>query len=156
MKRLLAIVVFISACGSKDSKNKTAESADTTKSAVVDTTSTINKDSLGLNIDAASVIGTPFKLGKIEVAAKDLPMMLSWDPATAAVKGFGDGWRLPTKDELNEIYKNKSRLGGFANDTYWTSEEKDEFNARTVNFSSGKEGSFSKIYSGYTRPVRSL
>lgn len=27
---------------------------------------------------------------------------------------LGDGWRLPTKDELNVLYENKDKIGGFA------------------------------------------
>lgn len=32
-------------------------------------------------------------------------------------------WYLPSKDELNKLYLNKSAIGGFANALYWTSTE---------------------------------
>jgi hypothetical protein len=34
-----------------------------------------------------------------------------------------DDWFLPSHDEMNEIYKIKSVIGGFANGVYWTSSE---------------------------------
>jgi hypothetical protein len=33
---------------------------------------------------------------------------------------LGDGWRLPTEDELNFIYKNKDKIGSFSNSHFWS------------------------------------
>ncbi len=33
-------------------------------------------------------------------------------------------WFLPSKDELNQLYSNKSTIGGFATSSYWSSSEK--------------------------------
>jgi hypothetical protein len=32
-------------------------------------------------------------------------------------------WYLPSKDELNKLYLNKTAVGGFADDDYWSSSE---------------------------------
>jgi hypothetical protein len=76
--------------------------------------------------------------------------------AEGRAKNIGNGWRLPNDKELLEIYKNKAAIGGFSSDVYWSSDEKDMLNAHVVNFSNGKQGSFSKIYNGRVRTVRSL
>lgn len=62
-----------------------------------------------------------------EVYPNDLPKM-NWEAATKACAELGDGWRLPTKDELNLIYKNKDDIGGFSVSAvlysdYWSSTE---------------------------------
>jgi hypothetical protein len=53
-----------------------------------------------------------------------------WDYANAAISNPGkhsiDGkqftdWRLPTKDELIKLYKNKNFVGGFEKEIYWSS-----------------------------------
>jgi len=36
--------------------------------------------------------------------------------------GYTD-WHLPSKDELNKLYLNKAAIGGFSNNTYWSSTE---------------------------------
>ncbi|MFH1224133.1 MAG: DUF1566 domain-containing protein [Pseudomonadota bacterium] len=38
--------------------------------------------------------------------------------------GYHD-WYLPSKDELNKLYLNRVKIGGFALDTYWSSSEHD-------------------------------
>lgn len=157
MKKFIVIVLLLSACGSKDSKKTNTTESKRDTSVVVDSPTSNTIDTTSQNtIDAAAIIGTPVKLGKIEVAANDLPSMNTWDMCKSAAEELGAGWRLPTKDELLEIYKNKDKLGSFASDVYWNSYEKDAFNAGVVQFSNGKEGTFSKVYNGHVRAVRSL
>ena len=67
------------------------------------------------------IIGEPVRIGGLEVAQNDFPEDINWDDAGKACKALGDGWRLPTKDELNLMYLNKDRIGGFANNNYWSS-----------------------------------
>ncbi len=38
----------------------------------------------------------------LEVYTTDLKGYYSWDEAVKAVISLGNGWRLPTKDELNQ------------------------------------------------------
>ena len=55
---------------------------------------------------------------------------MNWDDAMAACEALGDGWHLPTKDELNLLYLNKDAIGGFETTSqptintsiYWSSE----------------------------------
>ena len=60
--------------------------------------------------------------------SRDLGRM-NWHEAKIACKKLGPGWRLPTKDELNMLYKNKEEIGGFANNFYWSSTEYDNSSA---------------------------
>jgi hypothetical protein len=57
-----------------------------------------------------------------EVYHTDLEEM-SWYQAKEACANLGNGWRLPTKDEINLIYENKDMLGGFVGGNYWSSTE---------------------------------
>lgn len=50
------------------------------------------------------------------------------------------GWYLPTKDELNKFYLNKSAIGGFSNAKYWSSSEGSISNyALCQDFSTGSQ-----------------
>ena len=60
------------------------------------------------------------KIGNLEIMTEDLGRM-DWMEATKACADLGDGWRLPTKDELNILYENKDKIGGFAYTYYWSS-----------------------------------
>ena len=73
---------------------------------------------LSINVFAQSTV----KIGNLEVMTEDLGEM-KWEEAKKACKNLGDGWRLPSKDELNLLYKNKEKIGGFANSYYWSSTE---------------------------------
>ena len=49
---------------------------------------------------------------------------MNCDEAKAACDKIGEGWRLPTKDELNILYHNRSKIGGFETyASYWSSTE---------------------------------
>ena len=68
-----------------------------------------------------SVIGTTYKLDSIEIAQFDLPTEVTWYNAKRECKELGKGWRLPTKDELEDMYNNKDLIGNFVNINYWSS-----------------------------------
>ena len=80
--------------------------------------------------------------------------LMSWHKAIVACKNLGPGWRLPTKDELNMLYKNKEEIGGFAINFYWSSTEYDSVNAWEQNFNIGNQGSNDKGINAYVRAVR--
>ena len=50
--------------------------------------------------------------------------------------GFSD-WYLPAKDELNLLYAQKSLVGGFVNEIYWSSSEFDTGDAWVQDFTDG-------------------
>jgi hypothetical protein len=93
------------------------------------------------------------KIGNLEVKTKDLGEM-DWDDATKACAALGDGWRLPTKEELNILYKNKDKIGGFDKDYYWSSTEYNVSNAYFFSFESGFASYESKSYTHAVRIVR--
>jgi hypothetical protein len=87
--------------------------------------------------DAKEIIGKPIKIGNLLVAENDFPIGLMWDDANKACRSLGKGWRLPTKAELNTLYQNKNKIGGFSDFTYWSFSKNDSNFARGQNFSSG-------------------
>ena len=52
--------------------------------------------------------------------------------------GFSD-WYLPAKDELNLLYAQKSLVGGFVNEIYWSSSEFDTGDAWVQDFTDGTQ-----------------
>lgn len=59
----------------------------------------------------------------IEIANEDAPNMMTWTEAQKYAKSLGEGWRLPSREELNEMCNNKELIGGFASGYYWSSSE---------------------------------
>lgn len=84
---------------------------------------------------------------------------LNWSNANSycnnlTLYGFED-WRLPTKDELLQMYNDRESIGGFYSDYYWSSTAYDNGAAHyVVDFSSGY-GNYGLDYGPYyVRPVR--
>ena len=105
---------------------------------------------------SASIIGKPIKIVNLEIAQNDFPEPMNWYDAKKACDDLGKGWRLPTKDELNIIYKNKDKIGGFTNDGYWGSPEWEEYWAWFQYFPNGGAHNLSKHNMEHVRAVRSL
>jgi hypothetical protein len=79
--------------------------------------------------------------------------------ATVARAFQGGGktdWSLPSKDELNKMYLQRSAIGGFASGIYWSSSELDEFNAWDQSFGDGYPAKANKLSTLYVRPVRAF
>ncbi len=47
----------------------------------------------------------------LQVADNDFPNVMSWGQAMRACAGLGNGWRLPTKEELLVIQKQLVKQG---------------------------------------------
>jgi len=84
----------------------------------------------------------------------------TWTSAITTAKnykggGFGD-WHLPTRNELDLMYKNLklNGLGGFSDGNYWTSAERDGVDAYYQEFSTGYQYSHYKSSSYGVRAVR--
>jgi hypothetical protein len=69
--------------------------------------------------------------------------------------GYTD-WYLPSKDELNKLYTNKTAIGGFANNYYWSSTENGTFDAWLQDFASGGQGTNGKVGAFYVRAIRAF
>ena len=68
--------------------------------------------------DYKNIIGKSIKITNLKIAQYDFPEKLNWDDANKECNALGDGWRLPTEDELNFINKNKDKIGNFSNSHY--------------------------------------
>ena len=72
--------------------------------------------------------------------------------------GYTD-WFLPSKDELNELYKNRAVVGGLATNYYWSSSEYVNLNytyAWLQYFNFGSQDYNIKYYTNYVRAVRAF
>jgi hypothetical protein len=120
---------------------------------------------------SAQIIGEPVRIGKLEVAQNDFPRKLWVYEYEKALTALGNGWRLPTKDELNLMYINRVAIGGFTFldsdipstssgpftiNSYWSSTEFDNYDAWTQNFTTGGQRHFDKGLYGYVRAVRDV
>lgn len=102
---------------------------------------------------------------KIQIADSDLDNHLNWQMAVNECKKLGNGWRLPTIEEIklipyNEMAKNDS-LRVLSN-SYWTSSEteKNDFNIspNALKFNFGRKMQFnaSKDQLHLVRPIRTI
>ena len=87
------------------------------------------------------------KLGSGNYAAK-----LCYD----LVLGGYDDWFLPSKDELNELYKQKFIIGGFVTNLYWSSSESSSIAVWLQHFLDGSQFTHYKNYDRYIRAVRTF
>ena len=80
------------------------------------------------------------------------------DEYTATVSGvvYGD-WFLPSKGELNQMYVNKTVIGGLFPGAYWSSSELSASHAWTQDFFNGRQNDSSgKVTTSAVRPVRAF
>lgn len=119
------------------------------------------------NTDYVNIIGKPIRFGNLEITQYSFPYKMNWGTAKGSCEalrgegGLGDGWRLPTKDELNILYKNKDSIGGFENDYYWSSTPDGSSDAAWLqNFVDGDEWDYATarglVGGCYARAVRSV
>ena len=105
--------------------------------------------------------------GSLGVHPHDCPTLMTFNEAEKTVAFLGEGWRIPTLEELRILYNNKDNIGGFktaANpsgsdcpDWYWSSTEIRDYPSyvHTVRFSDGLESWNHKDYTRLScRPVR--
>ena len=81
---------------------------------------------------------------------------MDWDEAMKACADLGDGWRLPTKEELNILYENKDKIGGFDSNYYWSSTEGDNNGAWWQYFGDGQQNLSYKTDNCYVHLVRAF
>lgn len=73
--------------------------------------------------NSINIIGNPIRFGSLFIAQYDFPELMNSKDAKKACESLGDGWRLPTLNELNIIYRNKNKLTGLREQWYWSSKE---------------------------------
>jgi hypothetical protein len=74
--------------------------------------------------------------------------------ALQACNNLGAGWYLPSRDELNALYVQRTAIGNFANASYWSSTEGTDSRAWYQSFSHGGQNNYSKSTNFYVRCVR--
>ena len=108
----------------------------------------------------SSIIGNPIKIGNLLIAQYDFQDDMNWDDAKAACEALGKGWRLPSKIELNTLYLNKARIGGFfgkeKSRSYWSNTEVGVDYAWCMDFYEKYIGAMDKTIPFSVRAVRSL
>ena len=130
--------------------------------------------------DAKEIIGKTIKIGNLLVAQNDFSVTINgilWekifskngrstdkgtisrfrlDEAEKACRVLGKGWRLPTKDELNILYQNKDKIGGFKQGIYWSSTKFDVSRFCSQSFNNGNKGHKIKTLGYYVRAIRAF
>jgi hypothetical protein len=101
------------------------------------------------------IIGKPIIIGHLEVAQIDLEYGMDWNNAKLACADLGEGWRLPTKDELIILFKNKAKISNLTKYRYWSSTEENSFHAWSTNFTWGESYTNHKNDEIQIRAVRS-
>lgn len=92
---------------------------------------------------------------KFEVYPNDLGEH-TWEDAKKVCKELGDGWRLPTREELHLMWLNKDTIGGFAAAYYWSSSEYSVNNAWYQYFNNGYHYDKINTYYFNVRAVRDI
>jgi hypothetical protein len=81
-----------------------------------------------------------FKIGNIEVSRHKFTEYVDFATAKRLVTKLGKGWRLPTKDELNDIYEYNYLSHDFEREpTYWSSTKKGTYNIWVQEFAFGSK-----------------
>ena len=113
---------------------------------------------MGQTPDSASIIGKSIRIGNLLVAQNDFPNLMKWNETKVACNFLGNGWRLPTKEELYKLYQNKDTIGGFKNQFYWssTADLNYFFFAWFQDFNDGNQFNVDDYYTCYVRAVRDI
>ena len=129
------------------------------EAAPADMSTTLEWASSGYDSTYITGIQTGIGTGAANTAA-----ILATDIAAPAAKACDtyinngkNDWFLPSKDELNEMYMNRTAIGGFTSGWYWSSSQYDSDNAWPQRFSDGHCTSCDKdLNSFYVRAVRAF
>jgi hypothetical protein len=95
-------------------------------------------------------------------APSDQGQNIKWTEAGALCKSLNSGgfsdWRLPTKNELNQMFRNlkNNRLGSFGDDFYWSSNESYPNFMWGQDFKTGYQLNYSKYFTYSVRAVRAF
>ena len=147
---VFGILIYVFTGDSEKQSNKLLEieQAEVNSDAVVNTeTNTENQAAAILKLGIGDMykggiifaIDSSNKTGKIAYMDDEGPM--TWNNAMTIHEQIGEGWRLPTLDELRLMYKNigqgADNRGEFADKLYWSATPFDDYQARLLRFSDG-------------------
>ncbi|MBM3401069.1 MAG: DUF1566 domain-containing protein [Bacteroidetes bacterium] len=103
-----------------------------------------------------SSIGVPIRFKNLEISQYTFTRSVNWFEALEMGNLIGGGWKLPSKEQLDTLYKNKNIIGGFVNDAYWSSTNNGVNTAWRQYFSDGDQVLSPKEVVGYVRLIRIL
>jgi hypothetical protein len=104
-------------------------------------------------INPLLIIGKTIKIGNLEIAQNDFPKEMNWLDAKKVSESLTKGWRLPSKDELYILYKNK--IDNIKHNKYWSNSE-GKYGYVWIQYFDGGQGSDSKNNLNYVRAVRTI
>ena len=108
-------------------------------------------------VDVSGATGTAIGTGESNTAAILSALCPGSDPdAAIAAANEGPGWFLPSKDELNQLYLQRTVVGGFEIAQYWSSSQSSAGNARFQSFFNGRQVDSDKILTLRVRAVRAF
>ena len=84
---------------------------------------------------------------QLKIADAEFPKKMTWDNAVGAVAALGEGWRLPTREELTAMYQqlHVNVKGDFKEDeSYWSN---------TYNINNTLEACSFSFYNGTPFPI---
>jgi hypothetical protein len=96
----------------------------------------------------------PITEEKIEIAKNDFPESRDFSDANKSCQLLENGWRLPTKEELLEMYKRREEIGGFKSRIYLSSTPAGSHSYYGVDFKKRELVILEYFETGYFRAVR--
>jgi hypothetical protein len=101
------------------------------------------------------VIGTG-EQNTADILAECLTVGIAADLADDYSHNTLDDWFLPSKYELNQMYIQRTAIGGFSTDAYRSSSELGDYDAWSRVFTCEVQNLNCKYFTGYVRPVRAF
>ena len=100
-----------------------------------------------------TAIGTGYQ-NTIDIEAGCTTSGTAADICANLTLGEYSDWFLPSKDELNQMYINKSVIGSFSNNPYWSSTYSDSSSAWVQGFGNGDQNDANENGTFYVRAIR--
>jgi hypothetical protein len=120
-------------------------------------TGTTNQGATVTNADGTA-IGTGYRNSVAIVAQSGNVAATSAAVAARAYRGPNNlsDWYLPSESELDQLYVQRTAVGVFVDNVYWSSSEFMPNGALWQSFSNGTKGPIGKNLAFYVRPVRAF
>ena len=113
--------------------------------------------SSGVTMDWATAISTSAAYNTTTITGgSGLNCSTTAFPSLSATPATPNCWHLPSKTELQYLHEQKTVVGGFANNYYWSSSENDTFYAWYQYFGSGTQDVSGTLSFYLVRPVRAF